>query len=412
MKVIGKMGVSKSQSDFCDGKNSEANLKLSQKNQNNEQNSPLEFKTLLNKIANDTKIAEGAPAIEDILRCIYRNQPISTKRISQYTKLPLPIISKVRTILERNRILKRDKKGAIYSKEGLQLIEKNLKFKMPYDLKCPACTGRSIILDDYFEAILKKHKIHSKNRPTVNTSIDQSYATPETATHRAAFMADRGDLEGKRILFVGDDDLTSIPTALSGLCEEVVVMDIDDRLLNLIKNISKKENLNIKTIKHDFRNSIKEEYKNSFDVVFTDPPYTIEGLKLFLARGVEALGKEGTLYLAFSHKPINEYLELQKILLNTGFVIYELLPGFNKYEGSEIIGNTTFLARLIGRNLNFNEEIDLNKLYTGEVKPVIRHYKCMNCGELHKIDGKSVRIENLVCKCGGTKFKMVKREKI
>jgi predicted nucleic acid-binding Zn-ribbon protein len=36
----------------------------------------------------------------------------------------------------------------------------------------------------------------------------------------------------------------------------------------------------------------------------------------------------------------------------------------------------------------------------------------MSCGELHKIDGKSVRIENLVCKCGGTKFKMVKREKI
>ena len=31
MKVIGKMGASKSQSDFYDGKNSEAHLKLSQK---------------------------------------------------------------------------------------------------------------------------------------------------------------------------------------------------------------------------------------------------------------------------------------------------------------------------------------------------------------------------------------------
>ena len=398
MKVIGKMGK---------GSKEISESKLSDK---------INFKSLLIKIAEDAKIAEGEKAVEDILRCIYRNQPISTKKIAQYTKLPLPIIAKVRTILERNRILYREKEGALYSEEGLNLIEKNLKLKLNHDLKCPICNGKSIILNEYFDDILKKHKKYAKMRPTVNTSIDQSFATPETATYRAAFMADRGDLEGKKILFVGDDDLTSIPTAMSGLCDEVVVMDIDDRLLNLIDEISEKEDLNIKTVKHDFRNSIKNEYMGAFDTIFTDPPYTLEGLKLFLSRGVEGLGEGGggALYLAFSHKPIDEYLELQRIINSMGFVIYELIPGFNTYEGSEIIGNTTFLARLIGKNLKkFEEgEIDLGKLYTGEVKPTIRYYKCLNCGKTYEIDGKTVRIENLTCECGGKKFKMIKREKV
>ena len=51
-------------------------------------------------------------------------------------------------------------------------------------------------------------------------------------------------------------------------------------------------------------------------------------------------------------RPIDEWIEIQKTLSEMGFVIYELVPGFNIYEGSEIIGNTTFLARLIGKNLN------------------------------------------------------------
>ncbi len=378
----------------------------------------INFKSFLKKIAEDTKISEGDRAVEDILRCIYRNQPISTKKISQYTKLPLPIISKVRTILERNRVLKREKTGAVYSKYGMDIIEKNLKFKLNHDLKCPACGGRGILLDDYFENILEKHTKYARMRPVVDTSIDQSFATPQTAVYRTAFMADRGDLEGKNILFIGDDDLTSIPTAMSEFCNEIVVMDIDDRLLNLIEKISKRENLNIKTIKHDFRNPIKDEYLGFFDTVFTDPPYTLDGLKLFLSRGVEGLGVHNdnnvkTLYLAYSHKPIDEYLEIQRIINSMGFTIYELIPGFNFYEGSEIIGNTTFLARLVGKNLKLygGKDINLDKLYTGEVKPTIRYYKCLNCGKIYKVDGKSTRIENLTCKCGSKRFRMVKRKK-
>jgi len=211
------------------------------------------FKNFLKRLAERVKVAEGVDAIEDILRCIYRNQPVSTKRISQYTKLPLPVVSKVRSILERSRILKREERGAVYTEYGKSVVENNLKFKMKRDLRCPTCKGRGIILDENFKDILRRHREYAKLRPTVNTRIDQSHATPETAVYRAAIMADRGDLEGKRVLFIGDDDLTSIPSAMTGFPEEVVVMDIDERLLNLIDRISKREGLNIETVKQDFR---------------------------------------------------------------------------------------------------------------------------------------------------------------
>ena len=374
------------------------------------------FKTFLRRIAERVKVAEGVDAIESILRCIYRNEPVSTKRIGQYTKLPLPVVSKVRSILERSRILRREERGAVYTEYGRGLVENSLKFRMKRDLTCLTCGGRGILLDENFMEILKKHKKYAKLRPTVNTRIDQSHATPETAVYRTALMADRGDLEGKRVLFIGDDDLTSIPTAMTGFPEEVVVMDIDDRLLKLIDEISKREGLNIETVKQDFREELDRRYWGRFNTVFTDPPYTLDGLKLFLSRGVEGLGEggKGVLYLAFSHKPVEEYLEVQRIINSMNFVIYELIPGFNIYEGSEIIGGTTFLARLVGRNLKKfkKEEIDLSKLYTGEVRPTIRYYRCLRCGKTYKVDGREIVIEELVCECGGRKFRMVKREKV
>lgn len=62
MKIIGNMGKTKK---------SPQNINFEEKNN---------FEYLLNKIVRDVKISEGRKSLEDILRCIYRNQPISTKK--------------------------------------------------------------------------------------------------------------------------------------------------------------------------------------------------------------------------------------------------------------------------------------------------------------------------------------------
>ncbi|XRO77229.1 bis-aminopropyl spermidine synthase family protein [Methanocaldococcus sp. 10A] len=371
----------------------------------------VKFSILLDSVAKKADIAEGKRAVEDIIRVIYRHQPISTKKIGQKTRLPLPIVAKVRTILEREKILKRTERGAELTDLGIEFAENFLKLKYKKSLLCDRCKGRGIVLDEFFEDILNKVRVWAKRRPLVNTTIDQSFATPETSTYRAALMYERGDLEGKRILFVGDDDLTSLPTALTNMAEEIAVVDIDERILKLIEKFSQKENVKIKTIKHDLRKPLPEDLKERFDVISTDPPYTVNGLKLFLSRGIEALGKEGIAYLSYSHKPIDEWLSIQKAITDMNFVISELIPNFNNYEGSEIIANTTFIARLIGKNLKINIG-DTEKIYTGLVKPVIRYYKCLKCGKIHKVGDKIKKVEDLICECGGKKFKMIKREKL
>ncbi|WP_048056304.1 bis-aminopropyl spermidine synthase family protein [Methanocaldococcus fervens] len=388
MKIIGKMGKGKIYRD-----------------------EKAKFSILLDSVAKKADIAEGKRAVEDIIRVIYRHQPISTKKIAQKTRLPLPIVAKVRTILERERILKRTERGAELTELGIEFAENFLKLKYKKSLTCSVCNGRGIVLDEFFEDILNRVKVWAKKRPLANTTIDQSFATPETSTYRVALMYERGDLEGKRILFVGDDDLTSLPAALTNMAEEIAVVDIDERILKLIEKFSQKEGVKIRTIKHNLRNPLPDDLKESFDVISTDPPYTVNGLKLFLSRGIEALGKEGIAYLSYSHKPIDEWLSIQKAITNMGFVISELIPNFNYYEGSEIIANTTFIARLIGRDLKA-EIGDTEKIYTGLVKPVIRYYKCLKCGKIHKVGEEVKKVEDLVCECGGKKFKMVKREKI
>ena len=388
MKVIGKIGKGKTKID-----------------------EKAKFSILLDSVAKKADIAEGKRAVEDIIRVIYRHQPISTKKIAQKTRLPLPIVAKVRTILEREKILKRTERGAELTDLGKEFAEDFLKLKYKKSLTCKTCNGRGIVLDEFFEDILNKVRVWAKKRPLVDTTIDQSFATPETSVYRAALMYERGDLEGKRILFVGDDDLTSLPAALTDMAEEIAVVDIDDRILKLIEKFSQKEGVEIKTIKHDLRNPLPEDLKERFDVISTDPPYTVDGLKLFLSRGIEALGKEGIAYLSYSHKPIDEWLSIQKAITDMGFVISELIPNFNYYEGSEIIANTTFIARLVGKDLKANIG-DIEKIYTGLVKPVIRYYKCLKCGRVYKVGEDVKKVEDLVCECGGRKFKMIKRERV
>ncbi|MHA1211626.1 MAG: bis-aminopropyl spermidine synthase family protein, partial [Candidatus Heimdallarchaeota archaeon] len=116
------------------------------------------------------------------------------------------------------------------------------------------------------------------------------------------------------------------------------------------------------------------------------PPYTINGLNLFLSRGLQALKDKQNkkIYLAYAHRPPTEMHEVQKAIITQGLAINQLLPGFNLYEGAEMHGNTTFLAILVTTNnisilypRNFTDHI-----YTGEINPTTRIYQCKNGHEI------------------------------
>ena len=77
-------------------------------------------------------------------------------------------------------------------------------------------------------------------------------------------------------------------------------------------------------------------YQQTHDVVFTDPPYTIPGARLFLHRGRELMKQTGglPLFLAFGPKDPLTHWNLQLIILNYGFQIWQVWRQFDHFLGN------------------------------------------------------------------------------
>ncbi|MCX7831484.1 MAG: bis-aminopropyl spermidine synthase family protein [Actinobacteria bacterium] len=199
---------------------------------------------------------------------------------------------------------------------------------------CNNCGGRGISLQS-FSGLLKRFKELVKDRPEAIVEYDQGYVTPETTVSRVAFLAQKGDIQGKDLLILGDDDLLSIAAALSGLPNRVVVVEIDERIVNFINNVSKRENLGIETINLDLRNPLPENILRSFDTFWTDPPETVEALELFIGRGIAGLkgpGCAGYFGITYAESDKFKWRDFQKLITGKlGAVITDMITNFNEY---------------------------------------------------------------------------------
>lgn len=183
-------------------------------------------------------------------------------------------------------------------------------------------------------------------RVTPLREYDQFTAMQETVLKRASLLKHFGDIDNKKLMFLGDDDFTSISVARLGKAIEIVVLDIDDRILDKIESISNKLSLNIKTIKHDLTKTLPKEFINRFDVVFTDPPYTAEGIRLFLSRSITSLNRDNLaarIYLCYgnSDRAKERFLPIYRSIIDSGLMLRYVFDKFNRYFGAESIGSTS-----------------------------------------------------------------------
>jgi len=105
--------------------------------------------------------------------------------------------------------------AVIVTEEGKEAAEK-LGIVPAQELRCPHCRGRGLFLEPFRELAQKFHEL-AQNRPEASQEFDQGYVTEETTVARIALLFARGDLAGKEILVLGDDDLVSLAAALTGL---------------------------------------------------------------------------------------------------------------------------------------------------------------------------------------------------
>ncbi|MEV8631510.1 bis-aminopropyl spermidine synthase family protein [Streptosporangium sp. NPDC051023] len=183
--------------------------------------------------------------------------------------------------------------------------------------------------------------------PRGRHTLDHVSATAETVVRRALLLDARFWLDGARLLCVGDHDLTSLAAAALHPGLEVTVADIDERILSYIAEQAERLALPVRTRWADLRLGLPASTRAWADLAITDPPYTPEGVGLFVARAAEGLRdrEQGRILLAYgaSERTPALALKVQQALSQLNLVSEAIYPDFNRYLGAEAIGSAADL---------------------------------------------------------------------
>ena len=221
----------------------------------------------------------------------------------------------------------------VLAEKGREFLKEN-GINRFFDSKCKSCNNTGYILSEEFKTTLKEFEKVFLMRPLETAEFDQGVVSPENSVIRAEFVYERGDLERKKLLFLGDDDLTSIAMALTKLPDEIHIIEIDKRIVNYINKVSKEMKLNVVAHLYNAVNPLPEGLIGKFDTFLTDPVETVKGMRVFISRCALALKGDGSAgYFGLSHyeSSLKKWLDVEKDLLSMNLIITDVLRDFNKY---------------------------------------------------------------------------------
>ncbi|MBN2151650.1 MAG: bis-aminopropyl spermidine synthase family protein [Candidatus Lokiarchaeota archaeon] len=309
-------------------------------------------------IARDLKLGEGAAGIKRILVQLHRKGNASIRDVADATRLPPPVVSLVLTKLSADGLVHRDKSGGRFTEKGMRYVEAEMGIWSLGTVSCDACggTGYELDLGKRHSRLFERLEAVARARPDADVTVDQAMCTADTLARRLLLLHSWHAFDGNALLFLGDDDFVSVAACAPEFTEDyfvtdpgiptkpfhATVLDVDTRILGRIGELASQMVAgNLSTVAHDLRKPLPEDLRHRFDAVFTDPPYTLNGCKLFLSRAIDAL-HEGTgsrVFLSFGHVSPGTMHEIQSMIVRCGLVIEAIIPGFNRYEGGNIIGN-------------------------------------------------------------------------
>lgn len=336
----------------------------------------------LSEVQDKVLLSEGVRGLIKFLAVIDRFPNSGIRKISRETGFPVPICVAIRNEFVKKGWCKKGN-GTVVTPEGKDIF---LFFSSQNEsFRCGNCEEHGVFFPlKNYEKELELIKKYTQLRGQPDTRIDQSFATSRTSLYRSLYMIHNYDLFSGDYALVGDSDLTSI--AISQFVPKssrITVFDIDSKLENIINTANKELTNKIEFVKHDLRQPILESYHGKFTCIHTDPPYTKQGCRLFISRCVDLINKKtgGAIYLSFGNKPPVEMKQIQEDLLKMGCVITNILPNFNKYIGAQKLGGVSTLYRLqvVSSAIPIMDGRYEGMLYTGEINPIIRTYKCQNC---------------------------------
>jgi hypothetical protein len=367
------------------------------------------------EVAAAVRLAEGPAGVADVLRVVARHEPVASREIARRTELPVPIVAAIcnelrkRGVVDSSRPVRLTPAGrdAVAVLTGQPAGEQPAGEQSPSGAAggeaagvsgtCPQCEGRGIVVPAAVAALVPALERAAAGVPAAKVELDQTHCTVDTKLRRVLRMHEAGALGGQRVLVLGDDDLVSV--AIAAFAREVgagarprrlAVVDTDPDLLGYLSGELAGLGLAADVVDHDLREPLPGALAASFDVIATDPPYTVAGAELFLSRAVAALvpGGGGHVFFSFGARRPEETLAVQRLLAEMGLAVRAMVPGFNSYLGAGILGGTSHLYQL--RSTAASEPTIAGgfsgALYSAASRAAAtRPYKCAGCGAVHQV---------------------------
>ena len=184
-------------------------------------------------------------------------------------------------------------------------------------------------------------------------------------------------IEGRDIAILGDDDLTSLAIMIFSIrhglkVNSLNVFDIDQRILTFVESISQTLGFEVNLYQIDLIEKLQDSYQNNYDVIISDPPYTVEGLTRFAGVGAEMVKENvgGIVFLSYPNLPPADNALFFRNIVNFGFSPQELIPGFNEYVGAQIHAGKSNMGRfsVSGLDISFRD-MSSDRIYTSQRNP-------------------------------------------
>jgi N4-bis(aminopropyl)spermidine synthase len=293
---------------------------------------------IVRDVAAAVGLAEGERGVRSVLAAVARLEPVATRRLARAVDLPVPIVASICGELRRRGVVA-EERPTRFSALGRSLF----------------ATGRLRLATTELDGLRRELRRIARAAPPARLDLDQCHCTAGTKLRRVLALHEADALVGRRILLLGDDDLTSLAldAAVRALgsretIAELCVVDVDEAVVTHVRRGLDGAPFPFEVVRHDLRRPLPPRLEGRFDSVFTDPPYTVPGASLFLARALESLAAQGgDVFLSFGSRRPGAALGLQREIARLGLAIVRLTRDFNEYEGAGVLAGTSSLYQLV-----------------------------------------------------------------
>jgi predicted methyltransferase/DNA-directed RNA polymerase subunit RPC12/RpoP len=381
----------------------------------------MDIDAIVAQVAAAVGLAEGEAGVRDILAAVLAAEPVAVREISRLAELPVPIVAAAcnelrrRGVVDNTRPVRLTDPGRAAVAAGQPVLAAG----------CPRCAGRGVVIPAELDGLAADLEPAAAGAPAARMELDQTHATVATKLHRVLRMHEARALAGQRVLLLGDDDLIAAAIAAFAArtgtaLARLAVVDTDPDVLAWTGKQAGRAGLAVDLVEHDLRQPLPAGLAGAFDVVATDPPYTVAGAELFLSRAVSALVPEPGRHVFFSYggrRPA-ETVAVQAAMARMGLAIRALIPNFNTYAGAGILGGTSHLyhLRTVPGAAPLTDGPYDGPLYTADGRPAAtRPYRCASCRAVHDVGpgarwSKIADLQAAGCPdCGGQVFRPLPR---